>query len=66
MITGNLNVIPDARVCNIIFKGPKHKFPSYIDFPKCPREIAASINDFSNRLRASWKISCSTKCCYPL
>ena len=49
MITGNLNVIPHARVCSIICKGPKHRFPSYIDFPKCRREIAASSNDFSNR-----------------
>ena len=49
MITGNLNVIPDARVRNIISKCPKYRFPSNIDFPKCHREIAASLNDFSNR-----------------
>ena len=42
MITGNLNV-------NIISKGPKYRFPSNIDFPKCRREIAACLNDFSNR-----------------
>ena len=30
---------------NIISKGPKFKFPSYIDFPKCRREIAAYLND---------------------
>ena len=51
MITGNLNVIPDARVRNIICKGPKYRFPSNIDFSKCRREIAVSLNDFSNRLR---------------
>ena len=28
VITGNLNVIPDARVCNIISKGPKYRFQS--------------------------------------
>ena len=49
VITGNINVIPDARVRNIISKGPKYRFPSNIDFPKCRREIAASLNDFSNR-----------------
>ena len=49
MITGNLNVIPDARVRNIISKGPKYRFPSNIDFPKCRREIVASLNDLSNR-----------------
>ena len=51
MITGNLNVIPDARVRNVISKGPKYRFPSNIDFPKCHREITASLNDFSNRWR---------------
>ena len=48
MITGNLNVIPDARVRNIISKGSKYRFPSNIDFPKCRREIAASLKDFSS------------------
>ena len=38
------------RVRNIISKGPKYRFPSNIDFPKCPLEITASLNDFSNRL----------------
>ena len=44
MITGNLIVIPDARVSNIISKGPKYRFPCNINI-----EIAASLNDFSNR-----------------
>ena len=41
MITGNLNVIPDAIVRNIISKGPKYRFSSNTDFPKFCREIAA-------------------------
>ena len=49
VITGNLNVIPDSRVRYIISKGPKYRFPSYIDFPKCRREIAASLKTFRNR-----------------
>ena len=51
MNTGNLNVIPYARVRNIISKGPKYRYPSNIDFRKCRRKIAASfkINGFSNR-----------------
>ena len=49
MVTGNLIVFPDARVRNIISKGPRYRFPSNIYFPKCRREIAASLNDFSNR-----------------
>ena len=47
VITGNLNVIADARVRNIISKGPKYR--SNIDVSKCHREIAASLNDLSNR-----------------
>ena len=43
MITGNLNVIPTSRVRYSISKGPKYRFPSNIDFPKCRREIAASL-----------------------
>ena len=50
VITSNLNVIPGARVHNIISKGPKYRFPSIIDFSKCHREIAASLNFYSNRL----------------
>ena len=49
VITGNLNVIPDSRVRYIISKGPKYRSPSNIDFPKCRREIAASLKDFRNR-----------------
>ena len=49
MITDNLNVSPDARVRKIISKGPKYRFLSKIDFPKGRREIAASLNDLSNR-----------------
>ena len=54
MITGNLNVIPGARVPTIFSKGPKYRFPSNIDFSTCSREIAASLNDFSNR-RCKWE-----------
>ena len=33
----------ESNVRNIISKGPKYRFSSYIDFPKCRREIAASV-----------------------
>ena len=49
MITDNLKVIPYASFHNIISKGAIYRFPSNIDFPKCRRKIAASLNDFSNR-----------------
>ena len=46
MITGNLNVISDARIRSIISKGPNYTFPSNIEFkfPKCRRDITASLN----------------------
>ena len=47
VIAGNLNAISDARDRNTISKGPKYRFPTNIDFPKCHREIAASLNDFN-------------------
>ena len=56
MITGNLNVIPDSRIRQIISKGPKYRLPSNNDFPKCRREIAASLNDFSNIVGANEKM----------
>ena len=49
VITGNINVIPDARVRNIISKGPKYRFPSNIYFPRYCKESAASLNDFGSR-----------------
>ena len=48
VITGYLNVIPGSRVRYTIPKGPKYRIPSNIYFPKCRREIAAFLNDFSN------------------
>ena len=49
VIAGSLNVIPYAGVRNIISKCPTYRFPISIEFPKRRRDIAASLNDFSNR-----------------
>ena len=46
MIIGILNVIPDARVRNIISKGPKYRFPSNNGFPKCRREIVVTLRGY--------------------
>ena len=40
--------IPDFRTHIIISIGPKYRFASNIDFPKCHREIAASFSVFSS------------------
>ncbi|MCG8117960.1 MAG: hypothetical protein N0E45_21750 [Candidatus Thiodiazotropha endolucinida] len=49
VITGNLKIIPDKRIRNIVSKGPKYRFPSYIDFNKCQDEIAKALNNFGDR-----------------
>ena len=33
----------------LFLKAPKDRFPSYICFLKCRREIAVSFNNFNNR-----------------
>ena len=45
----SLKIIPDSRISNIGSKGPKYRFPSYIDFNRCREEIACAVNDFGNR-----------------
>ena len=47
-MTGNLNVIPDARVQNIILKVINIDFP-LISISLNVVEITAALNDFSNR-----------------
>ena len=47
MITGNLNVIPEFA--QLFLKVLNIYFPFNIYFSKCRIEIAASLNDISNR-----------------
>ena len=49
VITGNLRIISDSRICSIIAKVPKCRFPVHIDFQKCREKIAASLFEFCNR-----------------
>ena len=49
VITGNLKVISDSRIRNIISKGPKYRFPNNIDLKKCREEIASSLSDFGSQ-----------------
>ena len=46
VVTGDLNVIKDYRIRNLISKGPKYRIPSDIDFNTCRAEIAESLNSF--------------------
>ena len=49
VITGYLKIISDSRIRSIIAKGPKYRFPVQIDFQKCRKKIAGSLNEFCNR-----------------
>ena len=44
-----LKIISDCRIRKIVSKGPKYRFPSYIDFNRCRDEIASALNEFGNR-----------------
>ena len=45
IVTGNLKIISDSRIRKIVSKGPKYRFPSYINVDKCREEIASALND---------------------
>ena len=47
--TPPLKIISDSRIRKIVSKGPKYRFPSYINFEKCRDEIASALHDFGNR-----------------
>ena len=49
VVAGNLKIISDSRIRYIVSRGPKHRFPSLIDFKKCREEIASALDDFGNR-----------------
>ena len=59
VITGNLMIIPDSRIRNIVSKGPKYRFPSQIDFNRCREEIASALNDFGNRWCKRTSVECN-------
>ena len=48
VLTGNLKMISDSKIRVIVSKGPKYRFPSYIDFDKW-EEIASALNVFGKR-----------------
>ena len=59
VISGNLKIIPDSRIRNIVSKGPKYRFPSQIDFNRCREEIASALNDFGNRWCKRESVECN-------
>lgn len=49
IITGDLNIIDDYKLRNLLFKGPKYRLPDEIDFDLCCKEIADAVNLFADR-----------------
>ena len=56
---GNLKIIPDFRILNIVSKGPKYRFSSHIDLNKCREEIASALNDYGNRWCKRESVECN-------
>ena len=59
VVTGNLKIIPNSRICNIVSKGPKYRFPSHIDVNRCRKEILSALNDFGNRWCKRESVECN-------
>ena len=59
VVTGNLKILPESRIRNIVSKGPKYRFPSHIDFNRCREEMAFALNDFSNRWCKRESVQCN-------
>ena len=59
VITGNLKIIPDSRIRNLVSKGPKYRFLSQIDFNRCREEIESALNDFGNRWCKRESVKCN-------
>ena len=51
-------IISDSRIRKKVSKGPKYRFPSYIDFSRCREEIASAFNEFGNRMCKREGVEC--------
>ena len=56
---GNIKMIPDSIIRNIVSKGPKYRCPSRIDSSRCREEIASAFNDFGNRVCKRERVECN-------
>ena len=46
IITGNLNIIKDIKLKNLLAKGPNYREPKQIDFEEAKNNIVTSLNQF--------------------
>ena len=46
VITGTLKIISDSRICSIIAKGPKYRFPVQIVFQICREKLQDPLMNF--------------------
>ena len=59
VVAGNLKIIPDSSIRNIVSKGPKYRFSCHIDFNRFREEIASALNDFGNRWCKRESVECN-------
>ncbi len=49
VVTGDFSIVKDKRIRNLLFKGPKYRLPSEIDFAACRDEISEAVDVFSRK-----------------
>ena len=49
IITGNFDIIKDARLRKLLSKGPKYRLPNTLDFNSSRIKIAEALHNFSTK-----------------
>ena len=49
IITGDLSIIKDKELRKLLYKGPKFRIPSKIDFVKCRDVLVDALDNYSKR-----------------
>ena len=50
IITGDLNIVNNERLCQLISKGPKYREPKQICFEEARKEIQTGVDQFLERI----------------
>ena len=59
VVTGNLKFISDSRIRNVVSKGHRYRYPSYIDFNRYTEEFASARNDFGDHRYKRERLECN-------
>ena len=56
IITGDLRIVTDSKLRNLLSKGPNHREPVTLDFDKAKEEILSGINLLVNKWSEKYKV----------